>query len=269
MDNLPNNENKIENEEFSTVFSDPTAHIEKKKVKNCKRSLKALSLLLIVAILICGTVGVIKFIPEKENKNNDNDEITVLAGANNSGKTSLITLIKNVFTKEKVEYSESDIPAVNMQNWINTVYPMFKNFFYDKKAVESIEKELVENIIPEDEGAHRITISTTELKIHVSYEPAVDDIKMFADYIMDLDETQHAFYFLYTYEVSRRKFVKGIIEEYNKIKHRFEEIEEDIKKEKHDFVMIYRIQDGQAIVDGMFHELQDYEGIFTNELHLD
>ncbi len=78
MDNLPNNENKIENEEFSTVFSDPTAHIEKKKVKNSKRSLKALSLLLIVAILICGTVAVIKFIPEKENKNNDNDEITVL-----------------------------------------------------------------------------------------------------------------------------------------------------------------------------------------------
>ena len=161
---------------------------------------------------------------------NFDDGITVLAGANNSGKTSLITLIKNVFTKEKMEYSESDIPAVNMQNWINTVYPMFKNFFYDKKEVESIEKDLVENIIPEDESAPRIAINTTELKIHVSYDPAVDDIKMFADYIMDLDETQHAFYFLYTYEVSRRKFVKGIIGEYNKIKHRFEEIEEDIKK---------------------------------------
>lgn len=161
---------------------------------------------------------------------NFDDGITVLAGANNSGKTSLITLIKNVFTKEKMEYSESDIPAVNMQNWINTVYPMFKNFFYDKKAVESIEKDLVENIIPEDESAPRIAINTTELKIHVSYDPAADDIKMFADYIMDLDETQHAFHFLYTYEVSRRKFVKGIIGEYNKIKHRFEEIEEDIKK---------------------------------------
>lgn len=161
---------------------------------------------------------------------NFDDGITVLAGANNSGKTSLITLIKNVFTKDKVEYSESDIPAVNMQNWINAVYPMFKNFFYEKKGIESIENELVENIIPEDEGATRTTINTTELKIHISYEPVVDDIKMFADYIMDLDETQHAFYFLYTYEVSRRKFVKGIIEEYNKIKHRFEEIEEGIKK---------------------------------------
>lgn len=161
---------------------------------------------------------------------NFNDGITVLAGANNSGKTSLITLIKNIFAKEKAEYSESDIPAVNMQNWIKTVYPMFKKFFDDKKAVESIEKDLVENIIPEDENQPRIVISTTELKIHVSYDPAVDDIKMFADYIMDLDEMQHAFYFLYTYEVSRRKFVKGVIDEYYKIKHRFEEIGEDIKK---------------------------------------
>ena len=41
-----------------------------------------------------------------------------------------------------------------------------------------------------------------------------------------------------------------------------------IKFEKHQFLMIYRIQDGTVIVDGMFHELQDYEGIFANELHL-
>ncbi len=42
-----------------------------------------------------------------------------------------------------------------------------------------------------------------------------------------------------------------------------------IRFEKHDFVMLYRILDGQAIVDGMFHELQDYEGIFTSEYHLE
>lgn len=41
-----------------------------------------------------------------------------------------------------------------------------------------------------------------------------------------------------------------------------------IKFEKHDFVMIYRIHEGNVIVDGMFHELQDYEGIFSNELPL-
>ncbi len=37
---------------------------------------------------------------------------------------------------------------------------------------------------------------------------------------------------------------------------------------KHRFVMIYRIEDDTVIVDGMFHELQDYEGIFTNDMKL-
>lgn len=41
-----------------------------------------------------------------------------------------------------------------------------------------------------------------------------------------------------------------------------------IKFAKHKFVMLYQIQDDTVIVDGMFHELQDYEGIFTDELHL-
>lgn len=161
---------------------------------------------------------------------NFDDGITVLAGANNSGKTSLITLIKNIFTKEKMEYGESDIPAINMQSWIEMVYPMFRTFFGYKKNIESVEKDLVENIIPEDESMSRITIDTTEIKVHVSYNPEVDDIKLFADYIMDLDENQHSFYFLYTYEINRRRFVKEIIEQYNKLKHRFEEIEEDIKE---------------------------------------
>lgn len=41
-----------------------------------------------------------------------------------------------------------------------------------------------------------------------------------------------------------------------------------IRFAKHKFVMLYRIQDSTVIVDGMFHELQDYEGLLTDELHL-
>lgn len=44
---------------------------------------------------------------EKANVFFDNG-ITVLAGANNSGKTSLITLIKNVFNDEKSIYCDYD-----------------------------------------------------------------------------------------------------------------------------------------------------------------
>lgn len=46
-----------------------------------------------------------------EAKSSFEDGITILAGANNSGKTSIITLIKNVFNDDKSNYCESDIPV--------------------------------------------------------------------------------------------------------------------------------------------------------------
>lgn len=155
------------------------------------------------------------------------DGITVLAGANNSGKTSLITLIKNVFNDDKNYYCESDIPAKNMQDWIDKVYPFFIDFFASGHAIEKIEEELVENIIPKDESLPKILIETTRLKVHVSYDPSVDDIKFFADYIMDLDENKHDFFFEYYYEIKKYKFVQAISEEYAKLKKRFEEIQND------------------------------------------
>ena len=37
----------------------------------------------------------------------------------------------------------------------------------------------------------------TEIYIQVDYDINTDDIKLFADYIMDLDENEHSFYFIY------------------------------------------------------------------------
>lgn len=155
------------------------------------------------------------------------DGITVLAGANNSGKTSLITLIKNVFYDEKSVYCESDIPAKNMQDWINKVYPIFESFFTGDYSSEILEEDLVEHILPKDEEAPKICIDTTKLRVHVSYDPDKDDIKLFADYIMDLDEDKHDFFFEYYYEIKRTNFIKAISKEFEKIKKRFEEIQED------------------------------------------
>jgi predicted ABC-type ATPase len=55
--------------------------------------------------------------------------ITILAGANNSGKTSLITLIKNVFVNQKRDFTESDIPVTNINEWLNEVFPIFEHYF--------------------------------------------------------------------------------------------------------------------------------------------
>ena len=148
--------------------------------------------------------------------------ITILAGANNSGKTSLINLIRSVFVDEKNDYSVSDIPAKNMQEWIDWGYPAFADFFKSGKSVDTIDAELVNLIIPEDDTVPSHLMNTTCVKIHVSYDPDIDDIKMFADYIMDLDEEVHDFYFLFDYEVTRSKFLRAITDNYDKLKRRYD-----------------------------------------------
>lgn len=151
--------------------------------------------------------------------------ITVLAGANNCGKTSLINLIKNVFNDEKQNYNVSDIPASNMKEWADWGYPVFHDFFITGKTEDDLEKSLIDLIVPEDDLMPSHMMNTTKVKIHVSYNPCDDDIKLFADYIMDLDVDKHDFYFIYEYQLVRMKFLRIIKSNFSKIKGRFKEIE--------------------------------------------
>lgn len=160
------------------------------------------------------------------------DDVTIVAGANNSGKTSLITLIRNMISSEKILYGEADIPAKNMKEWVDKVYPLFKEFFVNGKSVDDIEGVLLNKILPADEGKEKIEIKTTEVQIQVDYNIEFDDIKLFADYIMDLDENEHSFYFIYRYEVNRHLFGKYILTNYDKLKKRFDELKEPNKELK-------------------------------------
>ena len=103
---------------------------------------------------------------EKAELNFD-DNVTILAGANNSGKTSLITLIKNMMSKEQAAYSESDIPAKNMRVWLDKVYPLFEKFYKDNNEIDELETELLDKILPESEESERLVIKTTEVYIQV------------------------------------------------------------------------------------------------------
>lgn len=102
--------------------------------------------------------------------------ITILAGANNSGKTSLINLIKNIFVDDKLNYNMSDIPAKNMREWVEWVYPIFQKFFRDRKTEENVEKDLLNVVIPKEETDSTHLMKMTTVKIHVSYNPDMDDI---------------------------------------------------------------------------------------------
>ena len=104
--------------------------------------------------------------------------ITILAGANNSGKTSLINLIKNIFVDDKLNYNMSDIPAKNMREWVEWVYPIFQKFFRDRKTEENVEKDLLNVVIPKEETDSTHLMKMTTVKIHVSYNPDMDDINI-------------------------------------------------------------------------------------------
>lgn len=43
----------------------------------------------------------------------------------------------------------------------------------------------------------------------------------------------------------------------------------DAKTTKQRFIMLYRIVQKTIVVEGMYHELQDYESIFVNEMRIE
>lgn len=151
---------------------------------------------------------------------NFDENLTILAGANNSGKTSLISLLKNIFISDKNNYNEYDIPAKKVKLWLDSTFPLFKDFFYREESIE----QLYESLIKKMEDDEKFKLDTTEIRVHTNYDKDKDDIKFFVDYIMDLDEDENSFYFMYSYDVNFNKFKKNIENNFDKIKRRFLEL---------------------------------------------
>lgn len=123
MNNTPENENlkNNESEEFSTIFSNPTEHKKKTvKTNKGKRLAIVISAFLVVAILVGGTVGIIKLIPEKEETENTEsgfEEIEVLSLESGTLNFVSITNEKDSYklysVKEKSDTSSSSSRVVN------------------------------------------------------------------------------------------------------------------------------------------------------------
>ncbi len=122
MDNMENNnenlEIEVENDVFSTVFSDPAEHEDLQKKGKNKRALKVISLLLTVAVIIGGTFAIIKLIPEKQQ-----DE------ASQSKRIKLL------------EYYDYDMKEVTIKN-INGTFEFYSNVVeaYDETMSETLSE---------------------------------------------------------------------------------------------------------------------------------
>lgn len=151
------------------------------------------------------------------------ESLTVLAGPNNSGKTTLISVLKGMFCDKKLGFSYSDIPISLSSMWLDKTVPVFQKIMleYDKeKGVQKIIDEMTDN----NKFSNDYTMDNFQAQIQVDYDPDNDNIQYFADYLMDLDDTKHSFYFIYTYEPSITAFEKGLNERYDRMAARVRDI---------------------------------------------
>lgn len=131
--------------------------------------------------------------------NLNHGNFAILAGANNSGKTSLIQLLDIIFnnkTRKSVGFKDFSITLKSLLD--NKVKELdFSSDFNDEKFIEFID------------------YINEQIKIKVQFELSYDleeSIGLFANYLMDLDDDKRNFYFEYNYKLNaeaiKEEFVK-------------------------------------------------------------
>lgn len=157
--------------------------------------------------------------------------LTVLAGPNNSGKTTLISVLKGVLHDKSVNLSYGDIPTHLAIAWLDKVFSIFQKIMSSNEKEAGIQ-QIVGELSLNDSFKDDFIIPKFEVRIQVDYNKEADDIQNFADYIMDLDSDKSSFYFLYRFEPSISSFEKLFNEHYDKIKVKIESIAKENSTEK-------------------------------------
>lgn len=155
---------------------------------------------------------------------NMEDNITVIAGANNSGKTSLVELFNAVFGSQKGKFRKEDIPAEACQKWSEKVYPVFASAFLSGKKQEENLKDIFAQIESIEKPEDALLIPPITLKVQVDYDKDQDDIRCFADYIMEFSPENTSFYFIYRYGINNQTFRKAVDAAYEKLLTRFQKL---------------------------------------------
>lgn len=120
---------------------------------------------------------------------------SVIAGANNSGKTSFVDLLRIIFGDDG-SLSADDLSIEHRVQWTK------------KLVTAAIEGEKVYSNLLSDQN-FTLDAPKIEVRIEIQYDSTQDDIRLFADYLMDLDESKHSFFFRYVYSAKPELLVKS------------------------------------------------------------
>lgn len=123
------------------------------------------------------------------------EELTILAGANNSGKTSIIELFKRIFQDKN--FSKDDI-STDFYTELKKEYLESLVQLYAKSKTENEFREVLKQFYYDDENKKPIAI---KIEVEVQYNKN-ESISLFSDYLMELDEECTSFYFTFNYEIN-------------------------------------------------------------------
>lgn len=143
-------------------------------------------------------------------------DITLLAGANNSGKTSLVQLFNWIFLEKKTgNIGVQDLSLTSRNKITQTLLSYLSNEIQlgdsnneQKDIINLIGEFFVAEVdnIPLHLKAYKKALARRYITVRIEIEYKEGDyIGLFSDYLMNLDSNNRSFYFMYQRKIDPRK----------------------------------------------------------------
>lgn len=183
-------------------------------------------------------------------------DITLIAGPNNSGKTSIVEILKFLFTDNKDKIELSELNAKLLDEWLQSFYKNYETILEksinDEKLPEELTNFFRDNPI-KDNGIMPV------INIEVTYDKKNDNLTDVIRYTYELDDS-NSIYFKYKCKLNEEKFKKYLIENNKKLLTRYQN---DKINETQKLLSIKRI------IKGIFQLSIDELYYFTNSDYTD
>ncbi|MCW6060870.1 AAA family ATPase [Clostridium sporogenes] len=170
------------------------------------------------------------------------DNLTILAGANNSGKTSLVELYKNIFIKKDKNFSIEDMPIRKVYQDANKLLDIIVKVYKDTINKEEFFNELNDIFLKGTSGESDKNLQLIQgivVDIEVSYGDE-EKISRFSDYLMELECQNRSFYFRYALELNGKKLYNTFRGNFSKLENRIKDYLNSEKEKEEDKKIILR-----------------------------
>ena len=131
------------------------------------------------------------------------EKISILAGPNNSGKTSVLFLLKRILADKNFNLKSYDYNVYHKTKWLkNFIELLMKSDIQNEDGLEKIRLNI-------NDTPNELLLPEIKMEMEIEYSDS-DDLTNFAKYLLDLDEDKHSFYFQYKVVVNVDNFLADL-----------------------------------------------------------